>query len=583
MSLISQSTGAAGGLSTRLEKFEGFGAASTPYFLQFEPLLSRPITIKVNGILQVQGVDYVFDGANPSIFYFTRFMDPSQKIDVVYTPKPTQSVEGDRRVFGADYLLPVGRYGSLNYSIAKGELLSSVNPSSGIARNFAANLHWKKLVLRGHVNSIPQQFVSVENRSFNRNERATQLELGYDWRGLTSGLSHQNSAISIRRIDVNGTPFFQPGRTTLSKAFASRKVGGIDVSLSQTRTSSVSSQSDNQLDATALSASKRFGNVTFTSSMDHQTGYGLIPVGNILTRSNIRVDSVRLGADFSPRGPWTYSAKTSLSSISAGSQSGVGHDILFTGVYRGSGRLQSEITYADSDSGELATLGTFTTGQGLGYDGNGFSSGVSGVGFTGGATNQRLAQIHAAYKLNDRIDLDGRLMTSQSAGSVTSNTQRNSYGVGLEANLGGGNLASLSVDHSSTNFIGSLFKSNSTSLDFSISGFPGRWNYRLNTSLLLSGGNSSFAQNNYAFDASVTRFLSKKQSLSLSGSSGRTTGYYSQNDATASLTYQYQLWNNVALGASYRWRKVANLGQQNSGGAYRSNSFDLSLNFNFGR
>lgn len=66
--------------STRLEKFEGFGAASTPYFLQFEPLASSVVIIRVNGVLQREFIDYRFDTSNPAVFYFTRFMPRTDQI-----------------------------------------------------------------------------------------------------------------------------------------------------------------------------------------------------------------------------------------------------------------------------------------------------------------------------------------------------------------------------------------------------------------------------------------------------------------------------------------------------------------------
>ena len=106
LTAIQQKTGSSGALSSRIESFFGYGAASTPYFLQFEPLDTQPVIIRIDGILQTEGVDFTFDSNNPSIFYFTRFIQTTSQIDVAYTPKPTTLAQGDRESFGLDYAVP---------------------------------------------------------------------------------------------------------------------------------------------------------------------------------------------------------------------------------------------------------------------------------------------------------------------------------------------------------------------------------------------------------------------------------------------------------------------------------------------
>jgi hypothetical protein len=134
---IEQKSRSGGGLSSRIEQFQGFGAPSTPYFLQFEPLETRPVLIRVDGIVQREFIDYNFDAQNRSIFYFRRFMPATANIEVIYTPRPTASVDGDRRVLGFDYRLPFGKNNGsyIQYSQATGSLLSDATLGSAEIRS----------------------------------------------------------------------------------------------------------------------------------------------------------------------------------------------------------------------------------------------------------------------------------------------------------------------------------------------------------------------------------------------------------------------------------------------------------------
>ncbi|HXH59958.1 MAG TPA: hypothetical protein VNI20_01225, partial [Fimbriimonadaceae bacterium] len=262
LTAMQQLVGGSGGLSTRLEKFQGFGPPSTPYFLQFTPLASQPIVIRVNGILQVDGVDYFFDADNPSIFFFNRFMPATDEIDVLYTPTPTSTVQGDRQTLGWDYRLPLGKAGlagAVTYSEATGRLMNTPTPSSGTARGVDLRYGWSGSSILASWRDVPSGYVNVESVGFNRNERA--LDLRYTLRSsstLDYSLGYNNSSISSSVVDTGGNTLVSNNRFT--KLDGSVKYhpegGGLPLDLTHTRTKSHNPQGETDVASTDLGTSK---------------------------------------------------------------------------------------------------------------------------------------------------------------------------------------------------------------------------------------------------------------------------------------------------------------------------------------
>lgn len=581
---LAQRARSSGGLSTRLEQFQGFGAPSTPYFLQFEPLASRPITIRLDGVLQAEGIDYRFDTQNPSVFYFNRFVPATSIIDVVYTPKPTTTVDGDRRVLGLDYRIPLGKFGqsgSIGYSQAFGELINDVTPLSGTARGIDADYRSGGLTLRGAVRDVPDGFVSVESRGFNRNERAWELSADVLAGKWNYGLENQNSSIAIRRTDSGGGVSFTRTRATRGRAYASfRESDSATWSLEHVRSGSRFSGSETRLDTTTLSTTRRIGKVNATLGLERQNGYG--PIGSSTTAApgSLSLDTVRLEANVGLGLAWSVRGRVSTSRIRTDLGDGTGKDVSLAVRYEPDSRLFVNGSYSLSDSGQLAMLGAFQNGQGLGYGGNGFSGGVSSGGFAG-ATDARLLQLTTGYRVSDRIAVDARFYETRSVGSVTSNSETTAFGVGAHWDLGRTHALDFSVDSSKTRFVGSPLTSDAVTFYGSLSGAPGRWGYRLGLSTLLTGGNSQFGQDSTTVDGSLTYRLDPRQRLTASYQSGRTQGYLPQSDAFFGISHHYQLFSTAELVTSYRWRNVSNLDPTITSGAYRSTGFDIELAFNF--
>ncbi|MFN7172886.1 MAG: hypothetical protein ACK4P3_08915, partial [Fimbriimonadaceae bacterium] len=224
LTYVQQRQPGGGALNSRTELFQGYGSPSTPYFLQFRPLTTRPIVIKVDGILQIEGVDYRFDDANPSIFYFNRFIPSTSTIEVLYVPMPTGTPQGDRTVFGFDYTIPFGnggRNGAITYMQAHGKLSNDAQPMSGMARGIDFFYTTGPLRLRSRINDIPAAFTGIETTGFNRNEKSTQFEVEMNPHGgLRYGINFNNAAVSTRVVDsVTGEIQLRPGRTTMQRGF----------------------------------------------------------------------------------------------------------------------------------------------------------------------------------------------------------------------------------------------------------------------------------------------------------------------------------------------------------------------------
>lgn len=581
---IEQRSGATRGLNTRLEEFQGYGAASNWYTLQFEPLISRPITVRLNGVVQVPGVHYVFDPNIGSLFRFLFDVPPTSTISVTYTPKPTQTIDGDRRVIGFDYRLPIGKDSKnyVQYSQASGGLVGSVTPLSGVARGIDGAYSWGPFQFRGAIRDVPYSFVGIETRGFNRNDRSVESELTYQKGPLQIAAGHQNSSISLRQIDADGNPVYSTSRTTTARVTASyRPDKSQPWSMELLRTSSLYAGNQTKLDTARVSTTRSIGKVATKWTLERQNGYGPLTTGFNPQLGSLSLNTVRVNADYSSSGI-VLGLKGSLSEIAAGGKSGKGSDVGISALYNPSERLSVQAAYNVSNSGQLATLGMFQNGLGLGYDNNGFSGGV-GQGFSAGATDYRVLTLNAGYKLSPRISLDAQLYKSRSSGTASTNSETSSAGFGLNWDLGAGHLMALSLDQSDTRFIGSGNRSSATALNATLVGSPtGPWSYRLGLSALVSGGNGAYNQDSVFFDAFLGHRINDRQRLNLIVQGGMTQGYLPQRETYAALMYQYQLFQNVALVGSYKWRRVANTDPSLTTGAFRARGFDIELSFNFG-
>lgn len=577
------------GLSQRLEKFQGFGDPSRAYILQFEPVDGQPFVVRVDGVEQALGVDYVFDAATKSIFYFTRFMPFTSNIDVLYTPRPTSTADGDRENIGIDYRIPLGKSGgngSLHLSQATGRLKSETNPMVGTARGAKLDYKTGPLELRGSLRDVPSTFVTVETRGFGRNEKSSEWGATYSPKGkLKYTLAGSNSSIENRLTRSDGSVTFLPARFTLLQGSVTYTPSESSTpwTLEHRRTESTFTDRRTRLDATSLSTSRSFGRLDLKMDVQHQAGLGPIASGTEVNEGSIRLDTLRFGVGYNPSSKFNVQARTSLSAIEAGDRKGSGSDHSVTASYQPADAWLVTGQYAYSDSGSLATLGAFQSGFGFGYGGNGFSGGITSD-TTIGATNMELKTLNVAYNPSERVSVSANVSSSRSSGSISSNSSTTGYGIGGTFDLGRGHTLSASLDSSRTSFVDSPLTSSATNIDFFLQGNPNpRLSYRLGVGILATGGNSEFKQDSQSVEASVTYLLAPRHALNFSFDTGRLRGYYPQDSTSYSVTYQYRIWQSLSLNVSYRLRDIRNIDPTVTSGAYRANGFDVELSFNFGR
>lgn len=574
-------------LNARLEKFQGFGSPSTPYILQFEPLPGSPIQIRLDGVIQTEGIDYYFDPGNASIFYFRRFVPATSTIDVLYTPRPRETIDGDRDVFGLQYSLPLGkggRNGEIALGHAFGKLKSTVNPLSGTAREARLRYRTGQIELRASAVDVPSGFVGIESRGFNRNERSIEVGLRAEGKsGFSYELAHANQAVTIRQTDNQGNLLFQNSRFT--NAWGALRyqapTGARSFSLEQRQTHVGQSGKRTQVQSTTARWSERFPQGDLSLSLERRDARGPLigsPTGEI---ARVLSNMARLGAHYQAD-PFSLSAEFGVSQIQTGGQSGAGKDYSLNLAYNPSSRLSVNVGYLVSESGALALASQIASGYGLGYDGNGFSGGpISNT--PNGATDVRVLQLNADYLVTDWLSLGLRASRQRYFGSISSNTETTSLGFDITATLPRGHTIALSADRSESEFLDLAGRSTGTYVDFSYRASPpGRLSYSVGINAFQSSG-GQFAQDSVSWELGATWRLAERHSIGASLASTATRGYLPQNDLSWVVFYRYKIWRNLDLVTNYRYRNVRNLEPGVTSGAYRAQGLSVELAFQFGR
>lgn len=588
VTMLSQRQGGDGRLSTRLEKFQGFGPAGTPYTLQFEPLTTSPIVIRLDGVLQTEFVDYTIDPDNAAIFYFTRFVPSTSTIDVLYTPKPTNTVNGDRETVGIDYQLPIRMKdggGSLQISSATGSLKNTPTPQSGTANAASLRMKQGKAEVNASFRDIPQGYTSVETVGFNRNERASNLRMSYKLSSSdTLSSTYRNSRIAARSVDASGTATTIPSRFTSASLSWSRLPlgGGLPFNLSHTRTMSSRLGDETQIDTTTLGSSWQKGRLTARANLSHQDARGDFRLADGTQAGSLSLDGLELQTTYRASNAWQLSASTSLNQVRAAGETGSGRDLQLGVTHRGGDKFDANLVFTDSDAGSVSTISGLNSGYGFGYDGNGFSGGALGDPLRGVSSFRRLS-LNSNYRPTDRLSFGAGFTYYRTEGSVSSNSETRSFLIGADYTAGRDLRVSGTLSLDNTDYIQSGFRSEATSFSLAFDGDPaGRLRYSGVFSGLLTGG-SQFAQDAYNADLSMGYFLADRQNLSLIFRTGQTRGFRPQDEQELSLIYQYQIWRSLAINVGYKWRDISSLDPAITSGAFTSSGFDIELAFNFGR
>lgn len=541
----------------------------------------------MDGVLQLEGADYTIDQQNRSIFFFTRFMPSTSNIDVLYTPRPTSTVNGDRQVWGLDYRVPLGSSGEIGVYQATGRLSNTPTPSNGTARGIDGRWRHGRLEVSGSLRDVPSSYIGIETTGFNRNEKAGQFRAEYQAaRGLRTTFQHQNNAISQLQTGAGGRTTVVPTRftlTTLSAAFTPAGTQGGSWELSHSRTANRAAGGQTQIDSTTLGTSRTYGKLQARLDLASQLAAFPKP-GQPDTRTRLQRQGLDLRLSYAAGKSLSANGSASLSRLAVGGESSLGRDFQLGIGWRPAERLNAAISFTDSDPGSIGRVDGLTSGFGLGYDGNGFSSGAGGS-FVSGVSRQQRVTLNGNWRPTDTLSFGFGGSRSRTQGGVSSNTETISLLGGMDWDPVDWLRVNGTLSLNRTRYLEQDLRSSSTTASFSLDGAPpGRLSFSLGGSVLVTGGGSEFAQDILQLDATVSWLVARRHALSLGFSDSRTTGYLPQSNRSTSLTYRYQIWRALALNVSYRWRDVVNRGTIGStSGAYQSRGFDIELAFNFGR
>ncbi|MCC6404481.1 MAG: hypothetical protein IT207_10785 [Fimbriimonadaceae bacterium] len=580
---LRQKSGSSGASSGRLERFQGFGPPSTPYVLQFEPQSIAGVVIRVDGVLQRLNVDYQFDAANPAVFFMTRFVPSTSTIDVLYTPKQLSNVDGDRSVVGVDYTLPLGKSGRLLVTQTVGELTNTADPRRGTARFADLRYSLGDFEVAAGVRDVPSNFVGIETAGFERNERTADLRLVYRPSAtLTYDALYRNSSVASR-VGTGSSVRTVANRITRAEGGVSlTPENGMPLRLRHVRTGSRTIQGSTTVDTTTLGTSRNTGAWSLGLDLTHRSAKGPFTFSGQRQNGTVTTRGLELRAGYRGEDRFGATVFAGLNQVSAAGRSGLGRDIGIGASYRASDKLDFRLDVSDSDGGALSALG-FDSGLGIGYGGNGFSSGADSS-FLNTAGSVTAVNLLASYLPTDRLTLVGSLHASRRQGGLSANTETLGAGLQVGWNLGRSALVDFSLDGTRTKFLGgTVGEASVLTAALGVEGSPpGRFTYRTGLTALLTGGSGEFAQDSLALDAALGYRLAPRHNLMLGLDFGQIRGYLPQNHSSASLTYQYQIWKSLAFNLGYRWIDVRNTTPGFDSGAYRSSGFDFELEFNFG-
>ncbi|MCW5940381.1 MAG: hypothetical protein KF884_12095 [Fimbriimonadaceae bacterium] len=580
---LRQRAGSSNRSTRRREAFQAF-PPGTPYTLQFEPLDIREVEIYVqsgaNNDRKVLGRDYRFDADNSAIFYLLFQPPPTATVIAVYTPRSVRTVSQNREVVGLDYRIGLGGRGSLLLHQATGRALGP-DGQSGQARGAVLTVPVRGGgTVKGSLTDVAPGFVGIESTGFTRNERTVDLSAslpqGPRWQ---YDLSYRNGSVSTGTGVQRASSRFSAANASVS---FTPIAGGAPWQLGHTRRESKIGANKTELDSTNLGTNLDFGRLRTRIDLSNQFANGPASLNGALTRRRFNIQSADIGLTYDAGRFWSADLSATASRIGAGKDTSLGRDLALGATYRPSDRFSVRLDGLDSDGGRSSLIG-FNAGAGLGYDGNGFSNGAGGSAFTGAARRQR-ASVTANWTAFDSLTLNAGSAFEKSAGGLTSNSETTSLSFGADWSLPIQTTLSGSIDIYRTRFgLGRDVNDTVTSSLFATGGPWGRLSYRAGFTSLLTSGSSAFSQDYFQYEVGLSYQLARRHTLSFGIDNGRGTGTAAQETMNLNLTYQYQIWQSLALNVGYRVIDVRSRDPQITTGSYRSSGLDIELAFNFGR
>ncbi len=616
VSMLSQKATVRTGLRRRTEQFYGRGAPSVPYDLEFVPLVdaNNPIIITVAGVPQQPTVDYYFDEVLPYRFYFTRFIPQNLIVQVEYTPRPDpgSTIGGDREVMGMDLTIPLGKVGGLTWNYGRSRAQSLGSNLEANAHIVVGKFNFGNLTLDTTWRDIPAEFIGIESVGFRRNERGHQTSLFYRINPISQLQVNlaQSRVASLTSSGIGfGANFTDTSIQSYAYSYSPSNGFNINLNRSVSQTRSGNSRSDQTRDSATLSRSWKQLNLLF--------GYDRSEANAIGTQgqTRYRIQSFRSQVDWTINTRLSLRATASTSEIRQNQTEGNSsvppntraRDYSLSVNWRPLDTLSVSYRLTDTDSGTLGAsgfemrsrqigsplpTGGFTNPWGVGFNGNGFSSGAPLFsGYTYYGVRGKGQELSIQWNPLQNLSFDVQWSVQRSAGDFQTNSEQKSLAVGVSYVPYNWLALSASWANQEVEFLTAT--GNSTNRYFTLSADIGpvkRWMftlsfYQMTTSSVLGagfiGGEGNYTQEPIGFSGRITYDLGPRQNLFAEFQRVELKGYLPSRDTLFNIGYEYRITRNWSFVLSYRFREQLNLDPQYSQFSYRARSLDANLNFVF--
>lgn len=189
---VAQTTRNSSGLQTHTQQFYGHTNPAEYYTLDYAADATKPISVTVDGVPLVQGVDYTIVSTQTNLLLLRQSVLATSFVSVTYVPLNVAPTPGNRSVLGFDGSLSLGRLGSLTLETALSGLSINGDETRGRAAQLRADLNpLRNLHTTLTLRDVGAAFSSIESPGFNRNEKSIDiagdyspfknLRLNFDW------------------------------------------------------------------------------------------------------------------------------------------------------------------------------------------------------------------------------------------------------------------------------------------------------------------------------------------------------------------------------------------------------------------
>ncbi|GIV06087.1 MAG: hypothetical protein KatS3mg016_1662 [Fimbriimonadales bacterium] len=615
--MLSQKSTARTDLRRRQEQFYGFGAPSVPYDLQFPPLrdANNPVIITVAGVPQVEGVDYYFDEVLPYRFYFTRFMPQTLIIQVEYTPRPDPSstIGGNREVMGIDFTLPLGRIGNIVWNAARSTAQAQGSRLEAMAHTATSKFEFGRLSLSATYRDIPAEFIGIESVGFRRNERGYQTDLNYRF----SPISNFQASLSRSRVAS-----LNPLSSTFAASFTDADIqsytytytpqNGFQFTLNRNTNSTRTGNSRTEQTRNAINLARAWKNFNFSMGYEQSDSDAFSSLGGG-ARLKYHIRSWRTQLEWAVNSQLTLRSSAARSDIAQASGTNNTQtrslDYSVDVSWRPLANLSVNYRWRDSDSGSLNLNETLlrtrqygdpfppttnfpTNPWGVGYDGNGFSSGAPMFGgYTYFGVRGKGQDLSIQWTPLNTLSIDVQWSQNRSLGDFQTNSSQESLTVGASYMPFDWLALSASWSKQEVQFLTATGNSSNEFLTLGADIGPlRRWTINVNFYMMktrsvfgegFQGGQGNFVQEPVGFSARVAYDLGSKQNLFAEFQRTHLRGYLPSRDTLFNIGYEYRITRNWSFVLSYRFREQLNLDPQYSQYSYRARSLDASMNWMF--